>query len=557
MPDKTHQNKMRFWAAVGLMTLFCLLTALFFNRCTIDHFVENNDNFGIAAVTSSLKYNNYCIFLSPLLCSLIRNTALLLPNADAFAAVNLIICTAAFAWCSFLIFKHTFALKRLIFITITVFYAAIAVCAQNFTVISAFLLFVGAAPISAMIGQAKTNKIYILISCVFFVFGFMYRRHTAILFLPYTALYFIAALTANRYRLKAFLKNAAAAVLPALLAVTAVQCVTLAVDNTDNIRSAVKFNSLRASVQDYPLLPYSEAKDKLPSDITENDYTLITHFMTPDTERMDAEFMQTFAKAAIDDSPNRAEVISQTLKKNKYSLKSALLFACIFAVSFFIIFYGKKRFAKLAAAICFFGIIAGCMFFLYLGRLPERIMLSIMTAGLCALCAMLYNTDIKNSKVGYSVFALLCFASILRFAMIDAGGSPDTIFTAKQYNADFEEPLKATYTGKSIFIWDTINYSLYPSMYFSINGKLPSDDFAMHNISAGGWTYGQVYQKQAFAEMGITNPAYDLVYRPDTYYAGELPVMEKYIKEHIRSDIRAEMIGYIFEVPVYRFTFEN
>ena len=108
------------------------------------------------------------------------------------------------------------------------------------------------------------------------------------------------------------------------------------VNNTPDIKAAVEFNTLRSNVQDYPLLPYDKAKAALPDDFTENDYTLITHFMTPDTARMDTEFMRSFAAAAIDSSPNRAKIITQTIEKNKYSLKSLLLFACALAAACFI-----------------------------------------------------------------------------------------------------------------------------------------------------------------------------------------------------------------------------
>ncbi len=552
-----QQTKTALHAGIVLTALIPLLAALFFNRCTMDWFVENNDNFSIAAVTGNLKYSNYCIFLNPVLCGVIHSIAALLPKADAFALTSLILCELAFVSAAVLIFKRTSGAKRLIFLTAVAVYASLGVYTQNFTVIAAFLTMTGAVPLLSAVISGKRNGIHTLISVFFISFGCMYRSECALLFIPFAAVCVLAALFQNKGQQKAFCFNAAAVLLPAAAAAAVLFGIALAVSGTPNIKAGLDFNTARARVQDYPLLPYEKAKESLPADVTENDYTLITHFMTPDTQRMNTEYLRAFANAAIDSTPNRAEIIRSTLAKNKYSLKSAVLFIFALAVFLTVMLSRENKIKKAAALLCFLGIPMCCAVFLYLGRLPERVLISVITAGMTSLCAILYNTEIKDSKAVYFVFAVIIAAAFARYAVKDAGGKPSAIFTAKVYPADFEAPLDATYTDGCVFVWDTINYSLAPAMYFSANGKLPSEQFELHNISAGGWSYMQLYQRQAFAEMGIQNPAYDLVYRPGTYYVGELSVMETYIKEHIEPNIRSEHIGDILNTPVYKFSLEK
>ena len=552
--DTTNNKKTILWTKVALTAAFCLFALLFFNRCSQDWFVENNDNFSIASVTSSLKYDNYVIFLNPVLCGIINKLAHLMPKSDAFAAASLILCELAFVWCAFLVFTHTQGLKKIIYITVIALYASIGIYSQNFTVIAAFLIAAGISPLLAMILCGKTKGAYTAVSVFFIAFGYMYRSECVLLFLPFAVVCITAALLQNKDNKALFKKSLMSNIFAVIAALAVLGGAAHLTNNIPDIKEGIAFNTARASVQDYPLLPYEKAKENLPANVTENDYTLITHFMTPDTMRMDTAFLQTFADTAIDRAPNRAEIIKDTLQKNKYSLKSTILFLCTLAVFLTLIVSRENAAKKAAAFFCFLGIILCGAAFLYIGRLPERVLISVITAGLSALCAILYTADIKSQKAGYIAFAAIFIAAVSRYAAKDMGSKPFAIFTAKTYNADFEEPVAATYTDGCVFIWDTINYSLAPAMYFSANCKLPSEQFEMHNISAGGLSYMQRYQRQAFAEMGIQNPAYDLVYRPGTYYVGELSVMETYIKENIEPDIHSELIGYILNTPVYKFT---
>ncbi len=560
MTDGKQNTKI--WLETAVFALICLLFALFFNRCSQDYFVENNDNFGIACVVNNTVYDNYCIFLNPLLCGIIRNTALVLPKADAFALTSLVLCELAFIWCAFLAFKHTNGLKRFVFITIAAVYASFGIFAQNFTVTAAFLGAAGFIPIMifAVCGTVfnkKYLKIYLGISLFFVAMGFMYRGDDYYLFIPFAALCVAAAILINKNK-NNFRGSLLVVAVSVFVTLVSVGGIALLADLIPAVDNGKKFNKARAFVQDYPLLPYEEAG--FGEDITENDYTLITHFMTPDTERMDTDFLRSFAQNAADPHPDRAKIIKDTFVKNKYTAKPLILLSGAVILLLFTLLSKGNIVKKLTAAISFAGILLGMAALLYVGRLPERVMLLIITAGICPMCAVFYSIDINNekiSKAGCVLCAFICIAAFARFAVKDIGGRPTAIFTAYEKNAQLEEAVSATYTEGCVFIWDTINYNLAPSMYFSTNGKLLPREFEMHNIPAGGWSYGQLYQKQRFDDMGIRNPAYDLVYRPNTFYVGELSVMETYIKEHIEPNAKSDLIGYILNTPVYVFTVEE
>lgn len=482
----------------------------------------------------------------------------ILPNADGYMLICHFLLYISMFWIAYIVFSNTDGLRKRMILLMTAVIVLLGfgkrdLSNANFTIQAGGLATVGA--ISIFAGMRSKNIIpYLFMAILFLTFGAMIRMEACLLILPYIGLHICADVICLKDKKK--VKKVCILLLIPFFSVGLIYHINMSVNSSEKYKAGYEFNHVRATLVDYPKKEWEEVKDYLP-EITENEYIGIGHHLYGDTERNNTEYFRKIASVSMEQKVfqpllNCGRIIVICLQMN-YFLLILITVLSIFAIMKDI---GKWRKIEIICAII--GTILIFMFLCFNGRILLRVFIPAILGYLSIICTiLLYEVkEITESKnIAYSR-CIPVFSSIVAMIFFVNAWNEDIKFAPSLHaktGAD-ESKFESYYAKDNLYVWDTRTLDKDGYEYFAKQGKLPTEDFLLHNVPQGEWTYGQPYMQEYFEKINTKNPVRALIERENTYYVAEnKQLMETYLKEHVNSDILVEKVDEIDGIPVWKF----
>lgn len=518
------------------------------------------DNHLIAMIVNQCYgTDNFCIFLNYGLCQIIKFINTLLPYADGYLMICHTLLFVAVAWISYLILDNTDKLwcRLLMFASIIVInngFNVVDLSNQNFTIQAAAMVAVACVSISFGL-RAKHKAVYIVMSAIFVLFGFMLRFNGALLCIPFLALHLAVDYISNTEKRK-YIKNLTIMLIIPIIIILGVYTSNKLILEND-YKDYVNYNFLRSKITDFEMKSWEEIDTK-PEGISENDYLIINDYMTADVERIDKDYLQTI----FDAGANKEQYHKISIKDNVSSIFDIIVHLrkyfviYLFAISLYALISKIGFWRKVEIIFLALGVIANVVYFnfsaRYLYRLcvPAILMYAVMLSVVLLIeCNNLEKTKVRNGAV---LMVTTVTAALLFLTSLISAKAFMPAFLAKSNINDGEY---AQYcVDDNLYIWDYAIENTVPFKFYAQQGKLPSQKFLLHNIQQGEYTIGQAFTDEYFDRIGTKNPIRDLVESDNTFYISEEPqLLEKYLQEHYSSKASAVQVDVIADIPVWQF----
>ncbi len=546
--------------------IFSFITALVsFSVSLFAHIYTFNDDYWLSMVLNCLySDDNYCLFVSPFFCSAVKFLHNILPSADCYL---LLIRTACF-FSIWLIAYYTVSNRQKLYITVPFLIVLSFICTAGltYTVITTYLICVG---IFFCIGFPE-SRVYYYGGILLMLFGFIFRTQSALLSLPFIFLELAAVIFGkikNKTEIKKVMKNLLRVTVPVAVCIIAVLYSQAYPEINNNYKDGLQYNSVRTEIVDYPMKKW----EKIEADtqgISENDYNAVTSWIFFDTDNINTDFMNRIV--TVGSKPVRSFTVKNAytviidvfrkIVKSEYLMSYFLLLCVMLSFSLISKIPLYKKLKNLAA--CAGGYLI-CTYFFYCGRMPDRIVVSVLLYCTASVFLSLTGNDAesrngteKRSRIKPVYSVLICLSAVPFVISWFNNFTPEPSFALTAFNQPENTP--AFYSEQEIYIWDSDDIDTACFAQLAKSGRLPSKDFMNHNIMAGDWTYGQKYLSDHFSSAGISNPAVSLMERPHTYYVGDHEAMIKtYLSEHYDYDTEPVKIKDISGVPVWSFQHPN
>lgn len=322
----------------------------------------NTDNIGVAIVVNGYYgSDNFCQYIHPLLCLLIRFLTPLLPTADVFTLLTHIVIFLQIG-SLFLIFTEGVFTKSLrswtvydigkmlaVGMIILLFTSGITIWNTNYTITTGAIILFGLT-ICFETEREKRKLPWIIIGTVTLCFGCMLRMESALLFLPFVALEVFVLFHSYRTRLYNSARDnlgegpvntrmchanhaaqSCSRLLPVAVIIILIFISRTAFYSREPYRNAARYNVARTTCVDFPMRPWNfEIEGVSERSFTQNDYAAATNWCFFDTDFFDTDMMERIAAAG---KKNKYEIstlgISNILNEMWYTLRHSSLYMVI------------------------------------------------------------------------------------------------------------------------------------------------------------------------------------------------------------------------------------
>lgn len=516
----------------SLIIMFSIIIA-FVLFCLTQPLYTDIDNYVMSAFVHGLYgEDNYCYYLNPLLCTIIKWLSFLLPLADNMILVFRTVVFWGFCVLLFLIFQTDVTpLQKMVRVLCLWMLSAISVAA-NFTVVAAFACMTGTILIGYSIRKKWTG--YGMLGIVFFSAGVMIRVNVGELFIPFVALnIFIIALDNIPYVKKALLWGVVF-----FVCIGIVMGINVYVSGSETYREYIRYNSARSDILDYPVKEYDQVSEQLANEgISENEYWCLRGYIQFDTDLWTPSRLEKASEIVRDGNVYKDRPVTAFLGDiAKGLIQDRWIFVQMAGLTFFCIsiIKKKKKVYKLGSILVWTGTVSIILFFTFIGRCPIRLYQAILYGAWGCIWTWNGLSDCKEQGIGkkyyYSgnvVLLAAAIAMICDFVYV----FPQNIFTANKggdaYRSIEEE-------NKNVYIWNVSEYNTYMCKSYADKGKLPAKDFLQHNFPAGGWRYGQKSYYDFLEENEIDNLMDKLVNDKNFFVVGDEWTAER-VNNHIQE----------------------
>ena len=525
-----------------------------------------SDNLMVAVVSAGMYgENNFCQYLHPGLCWIIKCLNPLFPTVDIFTMIiHMSILFGAMvltyiglenqadkpfkSWTA-----YDFIKTGLLLFAVAYCLLGLNLFGENYTVQTAVIIFCG---MTALFYGKEKKKWLVIAATVLMTIGFMIRLEASLLFVPYIALDVITELlraNEGKEHFKAIPKT----ILPSLVIVAVLLFSKFAFNSVEPYASDARYNKYRTIAEDYWMKGWDGYDSKFEG-IDKSTYYAAIDWILIDTDRLDADMLEKITKAGnITSYEKSAEGIGYAFKamyrRIRYSNLHLLLLTIItlLLLTNNVIFM-KSWWLKLESLFSVLGGFLILFYFTFMGRAPLRVWLCVLFATLSILIMAMAREE-NGRKRPEAVFQLL-LCVILYFgigqAIAYAQYHPfQTAFTAKIRSDD--SSYDKTFNENALYIWPHW-YDQIPE-HFAKQNKLPTQRVIDHNIAMGDWTYGQTYYTDFLKRINVPNPALALLERPDTYFVEGLnDEFLKYMQDHYGDGIQIEYVHDVNGKKAYR-----
>ena len=528
----------------------------------------NIDNYCTSMIINQVyAEDDYNMFLNPVVCWVSTFLGQLFPDADGFLMLTRAVLLVGIGAVSYFIALHFKHWSERLFWGAMFFFLIIEMnlFSDFFMVWSAFLSFVGMIWLLHALKGVDVNKKWILTGTFFLCCGLMWRLGGFCLFVPFILLdvgiNFLFTSHGKKEKLQ-YIKKCCKVFLPVVLSVLVLLTLDYGCKHSEKYEDSVSFCDEVSRIVDYPMKEYDEVKEQL-SGISRNDYESLQNYLYVDTDQITAEYCDKIASAGYISAFrfDIKELVSKTysLIARFYGLINFRIW-CI-ALGIIGMLFILSRAPWYYKLELFFAGIGAYLIMIYLtfaGRLPERIMQSVLYAVMgTVLILYMSQRDKRHEPKIWKDVAVLAFSAIIVLHLGSVEFVPhQSIWTAQTGALDM--PWEELYDSDTIYIWNVRDYIKNPMKYFMQQGKMEPEDFMAHNICAGDWDFTQLCNKERLNHLGVPNPARALLEREKTYYiANDCDDMWTYLKEHFDPSVQAVQIGEIKEIPIWEFRSKN
>ena len=370
------------------------------------------DNYGISMILNGLyDTDNYCCFVSPILAKMVSIVDWIIPTADGF--VVLMELTMAVAICLLLFTLLSFGVHK---INLLIIWLLLVVCNFNLNIFHInFTVYSGILTCIALIGlyafvKKKVGYIAGIVSIVVFLMGALWRFNAQLLFVPFIALVILAEFICKRKAVIPYQKRIIAVVILMVVCMGGSKITSNIVSNSDIYSAAVDYNNARSRLFDYPLADWDAVGDKLEAaGISKNDYYSIQDTVLADTDIITTEYMQQIHDVAKEEGENIWETLADKMDDVWYMINSDmsiyLQIVCLMFILFWLLLFSdcmKMRILELLFS--YIGTIVIVLYFAATGRIPDRVMQTILFADWFVVGSVLfadkwqYNFSVKNVR---------------------------------------------------------------------------------------------------------------------------------------------------------------
>ena len=531
------------------------------------------DNMTVSMVSAGMFGNgNYCQYIHPFLCVLVRGLSRVLPSADGFTLfvhVFLLIAVfmAALAGIRLVFLKpvktwktEDFIALMLVLLAVLFFCGGMNLWDVNYTVQTGAILFSGLLTLSYAM-EKKEGKAWIAAGTVLVFAGYLLRLEADLLFIPFAGLEILSSLLKGREkkeRLRECLRYFGPAVLLALLLLAS----KYAFNSMEPYASDNLYTKYRTAVEDYPMEFYGESGAEAMG-IDEETYNLVSgSWILLDTERIDTEMLRRIAECGAKNAFSfTSEGLSGALREMARRVRYTDIY--LFVLSIITALLAVRNLAaarsgwlKAEAALAFAGGFIILLYFTFRGRALFRLWQTVLLAvNAVLICNAVHIAGEKGGRdrTTRTVFMLLlCVLLYYSAGQMLAHTKLHSPISPLTSMADADDSAYAdTFAGDGLYIWS--GWYLTIPNHFAKQNKLPTRRVMEHNIPIGDWTYGQVYFREFLAERNAENPAKALVERPDTYLMDGFPAeVMPYMTRFYGEDLTLEKAGEVNGVTAYR-----
>ena len=517
------------------------------------------DNITVAVVLNGFYGdNNYCQYIHPFLCLLIKALIPLFPSADMFTVICHLLIFIEICLLTYIVLETIsrtesyqtnkgFIFDIIAIIAVFFMFNAINIWDINYSVQAASFVFTGT--LILLLGkELDKGRCWIVLGTIYISFGFMLRLGAACLFFPYIGLIIITEIidTDNK---KDACHKIVKYVLPALLCIAVIIVSRQVFYSIEPYATAQKYNTYRTVIEDYPMEMYGAYSSDF-TGIEKTEYECARAWVLFDTENLNADKLKKIAEVgSIKKGYNSFGVLSAAVWKSlvQTDIQLVLLMAatCILAIRNVVI--TKSVWRKLESLFAMIGTIIIMYYITWSGRALLRVWQSALFAAdavlingaVCDYYRKPARQSISRSGDYINTAAILLLCTVFWFGLGQYIAhaeihAPYTALTAKE-NAD-DSVYSDTFNGDCIYLWPNW-YATIPDFFSSID-KLPTRRVIEHNIPVGDWTYGQVYFNNYLHKVNADNPARALLERPNTYLMGDIEMINNYLRVHFGDNLK-------------------
>lgn len=523
----------------------------------------NVDNFITSMVISAVyDKDTYSMVLNPVLCWIMSFVGKVLPTADAFTLVTKIVLMVGIGSISYFVALHFRHWTERLFAGAMLFLLTIEMnlFSDYFMVWAAFFTFVGMVWLLRSM-KTEVHGSWIVAGTFFICCGLMWRLGGFVPFIPFLLLGwgmdFLFGSRGKEEKLQ-YLKKTVRVFGPMIICFALLLGIDYGYKHSEKYEDSVNFCDVVSTIVDYPMETYDAVENRLPEQISENDYYSLTEHMYADTERITTAYCQNIADIGKKDEIviNMKDIFQKTysLIARLYGLKNFKVWGIgLMLLAFWILFSQTAWYEKLEIVFAGGGAYLMMLYLMLVGRLPERGMQVMLYAAMGIFLVKVSSIHVEKRVHKIEMIAVIIFCGLVlcRLPSVNFGVHQSLLSVKTGAN---EEKWEQSYQDNAVYLWKTAEHRKYPMRDFMAQGKLMSKNFMEHNLAEGGWDFNQVYSKGQMERLGVPNPIRALAERPHTYYVAEdCNAVLTYIREHYDEKVQAVQVEELDGIPVWQF----
>lgn len=302
------------------------------------------------------------------------------------------------------------------------------------------------------------------------------------------------------------------------------------------------YSDARRAFVDYPSRPWAEVADQVTAlGLDENDYETLSSSVLIDTSIADTATLQKLALIA------KRSLSTEGLGTLGHDLVAAfstlqLRVFCILTVFFLlaVCLSGSPLLVKLESLLAVLGSLLITLYYLYSGRLPERLFVSIFLMQFSVLLPLFLDDAAAPCAVRIRFWKAACLLSACCLCLLLIKNRHNYHVTQLAIHAGTtvadDTALLPANDPDTVYLWDSMSMALYMTEHYMMEGKLPSTAFVRQNLAWGEWnTSGQPFYQVLLADLDLENPMQCLLTRPHTYLVVKsefAPHLQTWLQEH-------------------------
>lgn len=528
-----------------------------------------SDNVDVALVINGYFGNPLCQYQHPLFCLFVNVLSGFFPSIDMYNAVvhgfiffELIILINLLTGSTFIRQPKEWKMADYAVLALSVMICAflsagLNLWRANYTIQAGSFLFIGWLVLFKKDTQQK-HTLTTVISTLYVATGYMLRKETGLLFVPFVMLYMAERVLTAQNRMVA-IQQLVHYFLPPCLCLLALILSQVALNATEPYVEANRYNAARTAMVDFPVKEWNE-EDVAFVGISHMDYTAAENWFFADTDIMKTDYLERMAAAG---------------RINKYHLNpegflhafqdmwrivaktdvymSVMAVICILLAVWNMIFQ-RSWWSKSAALFAVIGAFIIMLYFAFRGRAPLRVWQPVLFGVLFSEMCLMFKCvrEVKAIPRGVLLFLLFIvfyYSSGQVIAHIEFHDKPQNAFTGR-VGAE-ESVYEKTLQSDDLYIWPNWHATI-PKEFGWKMGKLPTRRVLEHHIPLGDWTYGQPYYTEFLERIGHPNPIRDLVEKDNVYIMSNSQYIVNFLREHYGDDIELAEAGEVNGTKAYR-----